>query len=118
MSIKFKLIHGIDITNTSRPEYCNENLKEKILSIIELNEFNILENKLDKIKYLATHWAIKEAIFKSIKPNIISFPNIEISKIDNVYVWTNKPPFIEEFIISTSTEESAVVASVYGLIKK
>ncbi len=116
--MSFKLIHGIDVTNLSRPEYSNEELKYKILSSQELQKFNELNNRSQQITYLATHWAIKEAIFKSISPDIIGFCDMEVSKINNVYTWTNKPSYIEQFVISTSTEGNAIVASVYGLRKK
>ncbi len=64
---------------------------------------------------MVTRWAIKEAIFKALHPSIIGLQEISIKKIDNVYVWINKPNFITQFKISTSTERDVVIASVIGL---
>lgn len=52
---------GIDLTKKSRFKENQEEIAKKILHSMELKKY--LEDN-DKLKFLATRWAIKEAIFK------------------------------------------------------
>ena len=107
-----KLIHGIDLTQINRPEFTHPDIAHRILSSQELIDFNNTDNK---IKFIAVHWAIKEAIIKAISPHIIDLKSINISKRDNRYVWTNHPAWIKQFVISTSDEQDVIIASVFGV---
>ena len=90
---------GIDITSIDRFRNKDENFAKKILSNEEFLEWT---NDEFKEIYLATRWAIKEAIFKS--DNMFSnFSNINIGKINGKYCFNN-------FEISTSSENDYVIA--------
>ncbi|MDK2819571.1 MAG: 4'-phosphopantetheinyl transferase superfamily protein [Mycoplasmataceae bacterium] len=90
---------GIDITSIDRFENKDENFAKKILSN---NEFLDWEKEDAKELFLATRWAIKEAIFKSDN-QFSNFSDINISKKQNRYVFQN-------FEISTSKENNFVIA--------
>lgn len=58
---------GIDMTFI--PRFVNkENLAKKVLSESELNEYYL---SVDKAKYLASRFALKEAFLKSMKKGIL-----------------------------------------------
>ena len=52
---------GIDLTKISRFKNVNKNFIKKILHEDELKSYEI---SIDKPKFLAVRWAIKEAIYK------------------------------------------------------
>ncbi len=110
--MSFKLIHGIDVTQINRPELNQPNIANRILSQEELSYFN---DDNDKQKFIAVRWAIKEAIFKAVSPDIIGLRDITIIKSNNVYVWINKPSWVKQLIISTSNEHDVIIASVFGI---
>ncbi|NQZ66213.1 MAG: 4'-phosphopantetheinyl transferase superfamily protein [Mycoplasmatales bacterium] len=92
---------GIDITTISRFKNKNKQFVEKILHSNEIVEY---EKSSNKSKFLATRWAIKEAIYKADNKNH-AFHNINIIKTDNIYKFKN-------FIISTSSEKDILIAIV------
>lgn len=92
---------GIDLTRISRFENVSEDLINRILSPSELNNFN---HNPDKAKFLATHWAVKEALFKSDN-KYSNFNEITIAKINNRWVF-------EDYEISTSDEGDFIIAIV------
>ncbi|WP_033160855.1 4'-phosphopantetheinyl transferase superfamily protein [[Mycoplasma] collis] len=92
---------GIDLTNVSRFEKITFKTIERFLSKEEIITFKQTENKN---KFLATRWAIKEAIFKADNSEY-SFNKINIEKKNNIYVYKN-------FIISTSYEKDTIIAFV------
>ncbi|MGL4343302.1 MAG: holo-ACP synthase [Metamycoplasmataceae bacterium] len=92
---------GVDITTISRFKEKDENFARKILSENEFQEFLEIENKS---YYLATRWAIKEAIFKADN-SFASFNKIDIHKNNNKY-------FFQNFHISTSHEGDFLIAFV------
>jgi holo-[acyl-carrier protein] synthase len=55
---------GIDLTRISRFENKKENFINRILTKVELEEFNKLKDD-SKSTFLAVRWACKEAIFKA-----------------------------------------------------
>ncbi|MBU4690747.1 4'-phosphopantetheinyl transferase superfamily protein [Mycoplasma zalophi] len=89
---------GIDITSISRFLNKNDEFAKRILSSEEFKEYQTINNKS---KYLATRWAIKEAIFKADN-TFNTFSNINIKK-DHKYHFKN-------FDISTSSEGDLVIA--------
>lgn len=101
-------INGIDIVNINRKEFNNSNLPNKILSSIELEEFNKINNTDERKHFLATRWAIKEAILKCLD-KLILLPSISIIKQNNKYMWLNS---IYKCSISTSNEDQYIIASV------
>ncbi|MGL6125137.1 MAG: 4'-phosphopantetheinyl transferase superfamily protein [Metamycoplasmataceae bacterium] len=90
---------GIDITSIKRFENKDENFAKKILS---KEEFVGWLNTEFKDVFLATRWAIKEAIFKSDN-KYSTFSEINIKKVDKKY-------FFDFFEISTSREEDYIIA--------
>lgn len=90
---------GIDLTKISRFENQNKRFLTKALHPEEIKEYEQTENKA---AYLATRWAIKEALFKADN-NLFSFSGIRILKKDRVYTFPG-------YIISTSNEDDYVIA--------
>ncbi len=85
---------GIDLTRISRFENKKDNFINRILTKVELEEFNKL-NDDSKSTFLAVRWACKEAIFKATqdplylqysilkeptgKPYVLDHPEMSIS---------------------------------------
>ncbi len=90
---------GIDITSIDRFKTKGDTFAKKILSKEEYSEWTISETK---DIFLATRWAIKEAIFKSDN-NFSNFSNINLKKINSKYCF-------KEFQISTSRENNYIIA--------
>ncbi|MGZ9428356.1 4'-phosphopantetheinyl transferase superfamily protein [Mycoplasma sp. 1012] len=90
---------GVDIISISRFKGKKENFIKRILSENEWNSFVKTENKE---KFLATRWAIKEAIFKADN-KYFNFKQIDIYKENKKYKFQN-------FEISTSNDEDTVIA--------
>lgn len=102
-----KIFHGIDLVDSDRIEFDNINIYKKILHKDEINKYHISN---DKKKFLASRWAIKEAIFKAIEKKV-SINNI------NIFYENSRPKCIVgdiHFIISLSYEKKLIVASVIG----
>ncbi|OYD26801.1 holo-[acyl-carrier protein] synthase [Mycoplasma testudineum] len=90
---------GIDLTRINR----FESLKPKVISRILTNrEQDDYAKAKNKALFLATRWAIKEAIFKADNSFVI-FNEIEITKSNGKYLFPG-------FEISTSNEENEVIA--------
>ncbi|TPE58087.1 4'-phosphopantetheinyl transferase superfamily protein [[Mycoplasma] falconis] len=95
---------GVDLTTISRFENLEEHTIKNILHVEEIKEYQKI-NSLNKAKYLATRWAIKEAIFKSDN-NYSNFSKIKIDKTpEGRYAFEN-------FKISTSNEGNLLIAFV------
>lgn len=103
-----KILHGIDITNLSRKEFVNKKLVERFLHTNELKTLANISDNNDKIKFIASRWAIKEAIFKALDQYKIAFNKINITHI-------NYCPTVEledyNTTISVSYEGDLVIAS-------
>ncbi|QJR44028.1 holo-ACP synthase [Mycoplasma miroungirhinis] len=97
---------GIDITSISRFINKSDEFAKRILSPAELKEYQIINNKS---KYLATRWAIKEAIFKADN-TFSTFSNINIEK--------NQKYYFKDFEISTSSEGDLVIATAIKIKEK
>ncbi len=105
-----KILHGIDLTNFKRPEFNNNELAHKILHKNELEVYNGLKNDL-KPRYLAKHWAIKEALYKAYNHH---YPMNEVLIIkENEHLFTVIDNIT--FTISVSYEEPYVMASVIAI---
>ena len=87
------------MTSIDRFKNKNESFAKKILSKEEYLEWIISEKK---DIFLATRWAIKEAIFKSDN-NFSNFNNINLKKVNQKYCF-------QEFQISTSREKNYIIA--------
>ena len=92
---------GVDLTTISRFKNCSDNFVSRVLSQQELKSY--LQQK-NKSLFLATRWAIKEALFKADN-QLNEFKAITIEKIANRYCYKN-------FYISTSKEQDLVIATV------
>lgn len=90
---------GVDLTKKTRFLDVNEKFIQKVLHPDEIIEY---QKEDDKPKYIATRWAIKEAIFKSNNEEF-SFNKIRIQKIDRTYRF-------EDYLISTSDEDDYIIA--------
>ncbi|GIZ05442.1 hypothetical protein MSATCC14277_0240 [Metamycoplasma salivarium] len=95
---------GIDLTKKSRFKENQEEIAKKILHSMELKKY--LEDN-DKLKFLATRWAIKEAIFKCDN-QYKNFSEINITK-DNVGRYIFK-----DFEISTTNDDDYIIAIVFN----
>ncbi|TQC54043.1 4'-phosphopantetheinyl transferase superfamily protein [Mycoplasmopsis mucosicanis] len=92
---------GVDITTISRFENCELNFIKRFCSPEEVAE---LEKQVDKATYLASLWAIKEALFKA-NNSLSNFNKITIQKIDKKWTYKN-------YAISTSHEGDLLIAFV------
>lgn len=92
---------GIDLTKVSRFKNKNDKFLIKTLHPEEIKEYHQSENKE---LYLATRWAIKEALFKSDNSRF-SFNETRIIQENRVYT-------LPGYIISTSKEDDYVIAIV------
>ncbi|AZG68679.1 4'-phosphopantetheinyl transferase superfamily protein [Mycoplasma struthionis] len=93
---------GIDITKIKRFRNLKAKVIEKILHLEEFEEFQKLQKK-DKPQFLATRWALKEAIFKCDN-KFINFKKVRINKDPSGrYIFEN-------FNLSTSNDCGLVVA--------
>lgn len=103
--------HGIDITSWERKEFTNPKLPIKILHQFELDFYNKITDQKQAQKFLASRWAIKEAIIKA-ENNKIAMNTI------NVEYFNNKPFVIlcdNKYDISISYENDLIIASAICL---
>ncbi len=107
-----KVLHGIDLTNITRKEFKEEGLIKKILHPQEYEIYLSLDDAL-KNKYVAKHWAIKEALFKAYNHKY-GMDKILIEKINDHLVCK-----IDDisFTISISYEDDYVIASAMAIIE-
>lgn len=89
------------MTKISRFKGKSDAFIERILHPEEVKEFI---NQVEKEKYLATRWAIKEALFKADN-KLLNFNEIHIIKEKREYKY-------KDFKISTSNEGDMLVAIV------
>ncbi|TPR54317.1 4'-phosphopantetheinyl transferase superfamily protein [Metamycoplasma neophronis] len=95
---------GVDLSRIYRFKKVKRNLIEKILHPKEILEYDKLSKK-DKPKYLASRWAIKEAIFKADNQYFFFNQILIIKTLEGRYLF-------EGFEISTSNEGDLVIAFV------
>ncbi|QJG66984.1 4'-phosphopantetheinyl transferase superfamily protein [Mycoplasma phocoenae] len=100
--------HGIDIALVKRFKKINRKTIERFLSPNEAEIFKKLRNEKflkenTKTLFLATRWAIKEALFKADNQNY-KYSEIDIKKINDVYTYEN-------YSISVSHDGEYVIAS-------
>ena len=93
----------IDLTNINRFKNKSDAFVKKIL---HPNEILIFNNEIEKHKFLAKRWAIKEALFKNNNKYFV-FNKIFINKIDNKYTF-------KDYNISISSEDNYIIALVEG----
>lgn len=105
--------HGIDLVDINRVEFNSPKLFKKIL---HESEISFYENKNDfnKKKIITTYWAIKEAIIKAV-PVKLTMNEIYLEQKNGIYYCLNLK---YKFIITTSTENKLLIASVICLQKK
>ena len=97
---------GIDLVNINRDEFNSIKLVKKTLHPNELIKYNNFDNMLNKKKYIAKIWAIKEAIYKAYNHSYI------MNQIEITYK-NNKPYCIIDnyyFDISVSYQENYIIA--------
>lgn len=92
---------GADLTKISRFASPTRTFIERILHPLEIEEY---EKSEDKTKYLAAHWAIKEALFKADN-SLLHFNEIKIEKKEKKY-------FYPGYVITTSNEDDYYFAVV------
>ncbi|WP_156768873.1 4'-phosphopantetheinyl transferase superfamily protein [[Mycoplasma] mobile] len=90
---------GVDLTKISRFKNKSEKFAKRILSHEEFEKWEINKDH----SFLATRWAIKEAIYKADN-NFFEFSKINVKK-DNYYWFQN-------FYISVSHEGDLIIAFV------
>lgn len=96
---------GVDITKISRFKNLDQNVIKRFLSVEEFKKYQTLNENV-KDRFLATRWAIKEAIFKADN-SYYSFNKINLFKKEGRYTTAEN-----NFYISTSTEEDILIAYV------
>ncbi|CAM9097346.1 4'-phosphopantetheinyl transferase superfamily protein [Mycoplasma marinum] len=92
---------GIDLTTISRFKGKEDAFAKRILTKEEYYEFSLANNKTE---FIATRWAIKEALFK-VDNSFKNYAEIDIKKQDGKYIYPN-------FEISTSNELDSIIAIV------
>ena len=92
---------GIDITRISRFDNPNDSLVKRIL---HPNELALYPDSENKALFLASRWAIKEALFKSDN-SLSSFDKIELTKKDRIWKY-------KDYKITTSKEDDYFIAFV------
>ncbi len=101
--------HGIDICRIDRKEFNNQKLIARFLHPKELETFNQINDKFLLQQFLASRWAIKEALFKALN-HPIPFNKILI-------YYQNNHPMIDlinyqQVSVTLSYEDNLVIASV------
>ena len=100
---------GIDLTNKNRFKNNYEIVAKKILHSSENKLFLKLDNEEEKIHFVASRWAIKEALFKCDNKYKL-FSSISILKdFSGRYIFQNLD---DKFEISTSNEDEYIIAIV------
>lgn len=100
---------GIDLTNKDRFKNNYENIAEKILHFSEKKLFLNINNEEGKINFIASRWAIKEALFKCDN-RYKNFSNISVIKdLFGRYIFED---LNDKFEISTSNEDKYIIAIV------
>ncbi|QJB71188.1 4'-phosphopantetheinyl transferase superfamily protein [Mycoplasma sp. 1654_15] len=99
---------GIDITNKQRFKNKSEAFVKKILHNEEFLKYCLLNAEEEKLNFIATRWAIKEALFKCDN-SFFNFNKINLKYNERKYFIEN---FENQFFITTSNEENIVVAVV------
>lgn len=100
---------GIDLTNKDRFKNNYENIAEKILHFSEKTLFLNINNEEEKINFIASRWAIKEALFKCDN-KYKNFSDISVIKdLFGRYIFEN---LNDKFEISTSNEDKYIIAIV------
>lgn len=92
---------GIDMTKISRFKNADMELIKRILTKKEILKYTL---SLDKPKFLARSWAIKEALFKA-NNQLSSFNKIELENINDKWTYQN-------YLISTTEEDDYLIAFV------
>ncbi|MGL4950759.1 MAG: 4'-phosphopantetheinyl transferase superfamily protein [Mycoplasma sp.] len=104
------LIHGIDVTSLNRDEFNNPDLINKFLHPKEIKIYNLLSNDKEKKNFLASHWTIKESIFKALKDKK-PMSKMLVEKVNDEYIYFEND---YEFKISVSYIDDLVFSSVIG----
>ena len=100
--------HGIDIVDSTRPEFDNLKFAKRYMTENEYKVALSINNSFQLRNYMASIWSIKEAIIKAINHQFI-FSEIDIK-------FTSEAPqcFLEGYklFISVSYEKQYIIASV------
>lgn len=99
---------GIDLVNIKRKEFKSKNFAKRFCTKNEFEYYLKKPNKISQRKYLASLWAIKEAILKATNKQI-TIHEIDVQK-------TNEGSKVFhsnfDFLISLSYQDKYVVAVV------
>ncbi|MCF0217452.1 MAG: 4'-phosphopantetheinyl transferase superfamily protein [Malacoplasma sp.] len=86
---QFKFSVGIDVENINRFKNLDNKIITRVLTANEYEQFLKTEKELHP-KFIATHWVLKEAVYKAISEfHKIFFLKIEFMKKNNKYICTN-----------------------------
>lgn len=88
---------GIDATNIKRFEKVSQHFIKRILTNNEYQDYLLIENQQQKLKFLASRWSLKEAVFKVVgnTEKAQHFINIEFYSDDNNKVFCKTYPNIK-----------------------
>lgn len=100
---------GIDLTNKERFKNNYLDIGKKILHSSEKKLFLNINSEEEKINFIASRWAIKEALFKCDN-SYKNFSNISVIKdLFGRYIFED---LNDKFEISTSNEDKYIIAIV------
>lgn len=110
---------GVDIVEINRIKAVKNKAKfiEKILSTKEKNVYTTLKNEKRQLEYLASRWAIKEAIYKAA-PTLCKGKNFNDFSILNK---ESGAPYLDEpvateIMLTLSHSENYAIAFVIAII--
>lgn len=103
---------GIDILEIDRMNL-NINFIRRFLSEEEIKIFQTTETILKKKKFLASRWALKEAIYKALPFEHLVFNKINISKNEYNQPTVNIKDYIIKLSLSYSQTNVVAIAVVF-----
>lgn len=115
---------GIDIVQIKRilsiTTKFEEGFLRKVLHLKEIEEYKKITNEKKKTQYLASRWAVKEALVKATGDKSIVFSNVYIDKETSgkPILKVNQINDDSDYMISISHEDDYAVAVVIVQINK
>lgn len=99
---------GIDLVNIQR--FRNFHNSESFLSLVlsnnELEELNFIRDEHERMKFIASRFAVKEALVKCTENKKLDFREISLKHKEN------GSPYVEGFSVSITYEDDYVCAIV------
>lgn len=99
---------GLDLVNKTRfiKTLKTQSFYELILSEQEVNEYQLLSDDSRKLSFLASHFAVKEALVKCTQNKELDFRSISVKHDEQ------GAPILDGYNVSVSHEDDYVIAIV------